>query len=134
MPNLGSRDQRPAIARLVGLLGLATQVFDDRPADLADLTDLRRLADIIRTASGAHVRDVTVADLMSEFRRAFLLLGTAAVTMPDLRELARLARLAKAAKGRVRRQVTRTDLIAHAMTASRVRDAERYLDADPERT
>ena len=43
VPNLGSRDQRPAIARLVGLLWLATQAFDDpRTADLADLTDLRR--------------------------------------------------------------------------------------------
>ena len=52
------------------------------------------------------------------------------MTRRDLRELARLARLAKAAKGRVKRQVTRANLAAQALTASRVRQAERYTDAE----
>ena len=46
VPNYGSRDQRPVTARLVGLLRLAAQVFDDRPpgpAALDDVIDLRRL-------------------------------------------------------------------------------------------
>ena len=137
-PNFGSRDQRPVARQLAGLLGLATEVFDDPFADppgLDDVIDLRRLADIIRTApvaeGGVRGRDISLADLRDEFRRLGELAATVVVTPRDLRDLARLGRLAKEAKGRVGRQVTRADLREQAATARRVERAQRYLDAEP---
>ena len=72
--NLGSRDQRPVTARLVGLLELATQVFGDRPAGLDELIDLRLAGRYRPDRAGRRGRRprpyVRLADLEGEFRRA----------------------------------------------------------------
>jgi hypothetical protein len=107
------------------LLGLATQVFDDRAPGPGpeDVIDLRRLTDIIWTApagdGGVGGRDVSLAGLVAEFRRRADLAGADAVAMRDLRELAQRVRHAAV-----------TELIAVAGTAlHNLVDATERLDA-----
>ena len=131
-------DGSGALRPVAGLLSLAAGVFDDPAAGLAGLAeviDMRRLADVIRTApaddGGVRGRDVTLDDLRDEFRRLRGLPATAAVTTGGLREQARQARLAKAAQGRVIRRVTRAGLRDQAAIAGWLGQARRYLDAEP---
>jgi hypothetical protein len=117
LPAVGDPDHRPAAERLAALLWLAGEVFgDSSPPGLADLADLRRLADLLRAEGDAAGRsrgwDVSRADLEDEVRRLNGRPADSTVTTQELRDLIELVRTAKEAKAKrpARRPVTRADL------------------------
>ena len=93
---------RPAMAQLFALVLLAFQVYDGptRPT-LANVADLRRLADLIRDGRYQRQRDVTVDNLRAKFRELHQILDPAApVSTEDLRELIGQVGLAKSVLAR----------------------------------
>ena len=138
---VGRMADRPAMARLFAILLLASLVYDEgtRPT-LANITDLRRLADIVRAVRpGQRQRDITLANLDHEFRSLHGLDAAAPVSTKDLRELVRQVRLAKTAlagkSGLARtggsRHVTHAHLEELLSASGRVEQVRAYLAAEP---
>ena len=100
--------------QLFELLDLAAQVFTAEPPTIADVTNLRRLGDMIaleplRAARPRHGHPLTINSLRAEFRRQRLLSADAEVTDANVRELVEVMRIAKHVRiaeggGRVRRE------------------------------
>ena len=135
VPGAGDRPQA-ARTRLFQFLAVASEVFDDGSADLAGLTNLRRLTDLIaagRGTGGAGRAGIGLDHLRSEFRSLQdpPLAHDAPVTSQQLRELATMVGQAKKEK-RSAGAVTRAHLTALVTTAGRVRRARAYLNVEPD--
>jgi hypothetical protein len=104
--------------RLFRLLDLAARIYQHQPVTLANLTNLRRLADLAQTPPGADrplTRPVTIDDLRAEYRAQFAMAVGTKVTEADVRELVEIVGAAKAAQARDGGgAVRRADFEAHA--------------------
>ena len=108
------------LRELVEALALADSVFGADGTDLADLENMRRLADVVRRgfALGRRGRAVTAVDLEVVFRRVWGWPADEPVAAAYLRGLVRLMGQAKEAKG-AHRRVSQDDLARLAAAGGR---------------